>query len=136
MNVRDLIRDHEGTKLKPYTDTVGKLSIGCGRNLTDVGISAAEADLLLDNDIHSATQALLAAYPWFFHLSEVRQAAMIDLKFNLGNRLTGFVDFLAAMARGSWSGAGEELEDSAWFRQVARRGPRIVSMITSGEWPT
>src|SRR4051812_27390106 len=35
--VNQLIID-EGLKLSPYTDTVGKLTIGVGRNLTDVGI--------------------------------------------------------------------------------------------------
>ena len=34
---------HEGLRLKPYRDTVGKLTIGVGRNLDDVGITRAEA---------------------------------------------------------------------------------------------
>ena len=34
---------HEGLQLKPYLDTVGKLTIGYGRNLDDVGISKGEA---------------------------------------------------------------------------------------------
>ena len=40
-----LIRD-EGTRLKPYTDTTGHLTIGFGRNLSQVGISLAEAEYL------------------------------------------------------------------------------------------
>lgn len=39
-----LVKSDEGLSLKPYTDTRGKLTIGYGRNLTDVGISQAEAD--------------------------------------------------------------------------------------------
>ena len=38
----ELLRD-EGLELKPYTDTVGKTTIGVGRNLSDVGITRAEA---------------------------------------------------------------------------------------------
>ena len=38
-----ILKEHEGRRLKPYTDTVGKLTIGYGRNLTDVGISDEEA---------------------------------------------------------------------------------------------
>lgn len=42
----ELIRD-EGLRLKPYRDTVGKLTIGVGRNLDDVGITKDEAMHLL-----------------------------------------------------------------------------------------
>lgn len=50
----DIILDlklDEGLRLKPYRDTVGKLTIGIGRNLDDVGISEAEAEYLLSNDL-------------------------------------------------------------------------------------
>ena len=39
---------HEGLRLKPYRDTAGKLTIGVGRNLDDVGVSEAEAFALLN----------------------------------------------------------------------------------------
>ena len=42
---------HEGLRLKPYRDTLGHLTIGVGRNLSEVGISEAEAIALLDADI-------------------------------------------------------------------------------------
>ena len=47
--ISQLIID-EGIKLKPYTDSVGKLTIGVGRNLNDVGISEDEARFLLGNE--------------------------------------------------------------------------------------
>ncbi|MFD2234837.1 glycoside hydrolase family protein, partial [Phaeospirillum tilakii] len=46
----DLIRD-ESLRLKPYRCPAGKLTIGIGRNLDDVGISREEAETLLDHDI-------------------------------------------------------------------------------------
>lgn len=49
--LKDMLIRHEGLKLKPYRDTVGKLTIGAGRNLNDLGISEREAMFLLDNDI-------------------------------------------------------------------------------------
>jgi len=51
-------------RLKPYRDSVGKLTIGVGRNLDDVGISAEEADVLLANDIAKAQAELKQALPW------------------------------------------------------------------------
>jgi lysozyme len=42
----DLLRLHEGVRLTPYRDTVGKLTFGVGRNLDDVGLSASEVAAL------------------------------------------------------------------------------------------
>ena len=41
----------EGTQLEPYLDTVGKLTIGIGRNLSDCGIRLDEAELMFQNDL-------------------------------------------------------------------------------------
>ena len=58
MTLRDaLIRD-EGVRLKPYRDSVGKLTIGVGRNLDDKGLTRAEAEALLDNDIRDVTASV------------------------------------------------------------------------------
>ena len=128
---RQLTR-HEGMKLKPYIDTVGKITIGCGRNLTDKGISQAEADLLLDNDMDECL-ADCATFPWFASLNGVRQRAILDLRFNLGAAgLRAFKRTLAAMARGDFIAAAAHLADSKWFRQVGVRGPRIVAMLRTG----
>lgn len=136
MNIVELIKEHEGTSLALYRCTAGKFTIGVGRNIEDNGIRQDECDLMLANDIRECRLQLLRAYPWFNGLDEVRQAACIDLMFNLGPmRLAGFQKFLSAMARSDWERAGEQLADSRWFRQVGRRGPRIVGMVKSGEWP-
>jgi len=52
--LQNTLEHHEGLRLKPYKDSVGKLTIGIGRNLDDVGISKSEALLLLQNDIDVA----------------------------------------------------------------------------------
>ena len=45
------LKRHESLELKPYKCTSGKLTIGVGRNLEDIGITEQEAELLLLNDI-------------------------------------------------------------------------------------
>lgn len=126
----------EGLRLKPYTDTVGKLTIGIGRNLTDVGISALEAYDLLDHDIDRAIVALVGKFPWFADEDPVRQAALIELAFNMGiTSLAGFTNTLAAWKRHDYLGAGQGLRKSKWFRQVqASRSERIIKMVEQGEW--
>ena len=43
MNIYDQLRRDEGVRFKPYQDTVGKWTIGVGRNLSDKGINWVEA---------------------------------------------------------------------------------------------
>lgn len=124
--------DHEGLRLKPYTDTVGKLTIGVGRNLDDVGISRDEALALLQNDI-DACLADLSAFPWFDGLDTVRQRAVVDFRFNLGpGGFRAFRKFLAAMARADYEAAAGELVSSKWYGQVGRRGPVVVGQVRTG----
>jgi lysozyme len=135
MDVKALIEEHEGRRPKPYKCTAGKTSIGIGRNLDDVGLSDEEIDLLFANDLKRAQDAA-NKYPWFAGLSEVRKAAVLDLLFNMGpTRFAGFRKFIDAMANKQFARAAAELKDSRWFTQVGRRGPRIVSMIRSDNWP-
>ena len=58
MRYRDIARAQividEGKRNKPYRDTVGKLSIGVGRNLDDKGLSDGEIAILLEHDINDA----------------------------------------------------------------------------------
>lgn len=133
---RDALRaqliKHEGLRLFPYVDAVGKTSIGVGRNLTDRGITDAEARFLLDNDINTAINALVV-FPWFPDLDTVRQRAFVDLCFNLGlTRLRGFVKMLAAAERQDWTAAATALLDSRYHVQVGQRARTLAAMLETG----
>jgi hypothetical protein len=52
----ELLSRFEGLRLKPYRDTVGKLTIGFGRNLEEKGISQLEAEFLLYQDIEQSIE--------------------------------------------------------------------------------
>jgi lysozyme len=130
---RDLRRD-EGERAKPYVDTVNKITIGVGRNLTDIGLSPDEIELLLDNDCARAF-ALASTFPWFPALDDVRQRVVLNLAFNLGSQLLQFHDTLGAIARGAYVVAADALQHSKWFSQVGRRGPRLVAMLRTGKDP-
>lgn len=138
MTPRELLIRHEGIKLKLYKDSLGLWTIGCGRLLDPSmggSISQDEALLMLDNDMAKAYDNC-AKYPWFSGLSEPRKAAVINLMFNLGApRFAGFKHFIAAMAAGDYGTAADELVDSKWYHQVARRGPEIVNLIRNEVWP-
>ena len=127
----ELIRD-EAMKLMPYTDTVGKLTIGVGRNLTDKGISEIEAYVLLENDINEHLKLLDDNLEWWRTMSENRQRVLANMAFNMGPKLLGFTNTLAAMKRGDYEAAAEGMSASKWAEQVGPRATRLIKMMREG----
>ena len=122
----DLLRD-EGCGLKPYVDTVGKITVGIGRNLTDRGITLEEAKHLLENDITAVVIELDHKLPWWRGLPEHKQRALANIAFNMGlPRLMNFRKMLAALECGEWDTAAAEALNSAWAEQVGERAQRIA----------
>lgn len=134
-----LIRD-EGLRLRPYRDTEGKLTIGVGRNLDDRGVSFAEAELMLDNDIRLAQATVVARIPFAASLSEIRRSVLVNMAFNMGigepgkSGLLGFKKFLAAVEREEWEEAAKQMLDSKWRRQVGIRAERLAEQMRTGTW--
>jgi lysozyme len=132
--VDQLVRD-EGLRLHPYADSVGKLTIGIGRNLTDVGISEPEAEMLLSNDIAIASSRLAEAFPWTSGLDDVRRSALINMAFNMGvGGLANFRKFLAALQAKDYKTARNEMLNSQWAKQVGARAQRLAIQIETGKW--
>ncbi len=127
-----LIR-HEGLRLKPYRDTVGKLTIGVGRNLDDVGISRREALILLHHDIIKVRQQVRRAFPWFSRLNTARQHVILNMVFNLGlPRFRRFRQAIAAIKTKRWADAAREMLDSRWARQVKGRARELARIMKRG----
>jgi lysozyme len=132
MTLWDLIELHEGRRRFPYVDTVGKTSVGVGRNLTDKGLSDSEIDYLLMNDIRECTDDL-KTFLWWDDLDEVRRNVLIDMRFNLGpSRFRQFKATLAAVAMGDYVTASDQMRKSKWYRQVKGRGERLARMMSTG----
>lgn len=120
--LKDQLILHEGLKLKPYKCTAGKLTIGVGRNIEDIGITEGEARALLDNDILRVAQELDNGLPWWRDLSDVRQRVLLDMAFNLGTpTLMKFKNTLGLIEAGDFVGASEEMLRSRWAEQVGQR---------------
>ena len=127
-----LIR-HEGVRYKPYRCTAGKLTIGVGRNLEDVGISEDEAIFLLKNDIARVGRELEGALSFWSNLSLDRQLVLLDMCFNLGLAgLLGFKRMLAAVESVNYEKAADEMLDSKWARQVGSRSTELAEMMRGG----
>lgn len=135
----------EGLRLKPYHDSVGKLTIGIGRNLDDKGISHNEAIALLDNDIAEHLMLLDRELPWWRRLDDARQLVLANMAFNLGvgptpeqpnGKLLQFKNTLDHMARGEYDAAADGMAASAWAKQVGERAVRLVTVMRAGAAPS
>ena len=128
------LKTDEGLRLKPYHCTAGALTVGYGRNLDDVGITEAEADIMLRADIEIAERGAqaLVGHAWD-ELSPARQAVLINMTFNLGRtRLAAFKNFLAALSVADYDTAADEMLDSRWARQVGDRATRLSDVMRRG----
>jgi lysozyme len=134
-SIEDQLRRDEGVRLNLYQDTRGKWTIGVGRNLSDVGISMAEANTLLSNDILAASNALERAFPWTTALDSVRFFVLVNMTFNMGiGALAGFKDFLNKVQQGDFRAAAGAMLDSAWAREVGPRAQRLSIQMEGGQW--
>jgi lysozyme len=57
--LEEMLIRQEGNRKFPYECTAGKLTIGVGRNLDDMGLTEDEVLYLLDNDIQRCDTELL-----------------------------------------------------------------------------
>lgn len=127
----------EGLKFKPYYCTAGKLSIGYGHNLDDVGISQKIADIMLEEDLQIAQKTCGKIFGnLFLSWSENQRLGWINLAFNLGqSRLLQFKSTIRAARINDWAEVEKGLRASLWFRQVGKRAERVISMICHDDFP-
>lgn len=139
MNIVDQLRRDEGEKLTVYQDHLGFWTIGVGVLVDDrkpgAGITAAESAMLLTNRVDDRRRRLEAALPWFKGLDPVRQAALLNMAYQLGSAgLLDFVRALAAVRDQRWALAETELLRSKWAEQTPERARRVARQIARGEW--
>ena len=129
------LEQEEGYRPHVYRCTSGALTIGIGYNL-DGGMPHDEAALLLRYRLGKIQAALASRLPFFKGLSEVRQAALISMAYQMGvDGLLIFRRTLASIEAGHYDTAGREMLESKWARQTPARAQRTAYMIRYDRWP-
>lgn len=144
MNLSDVITQDEGFRPNPYLDCCGKawrdcvcavkgrLTIGVGRDLDDVGISQEEAFLMRDNDLMTARREA-SKYAWFKDIDPVRQDIIVQMIFNMGApKFAEFKRMFAALDRKDFDAASSEMLNSRWSSEVGNRATRLAGILKSG----
>jgi len=133
---KELRRD-EGVVPFAYQDHLGYWTIGVGRLIDKKkggGLSDAEIDFLLSNDIDRFEKQIIDALPWYSGLDDVRQRVLVNMAFNLGIAgLLGFKNTLAMIERGDYAGAAKGMLASKWATQVGERAKRLATMMETGK---
>jgi lysozyme len=143
--VWDLLIKHEGNRQFPYFDCCskpfkecqcenqGKLTIGVGRNIEDIGISESEAFALLMNDITRVNMQVENHFPWFKKLSPPRKSVVLSMVFNMGiEKFKEFKKMIGSLEQGHYSDASKQMLNSIWASQVKKRAIELSDIMESG----
>lgn len=134
--LRALLVLHEGNKRFPYRCTAGKLTIGIGFNLDDVGLYPEEVEFIFNNRIRRVEEDLERVFPWYHELDEVRQAVVLDMAYNMGLKtLLTFKRTMGSIRDGNYKLAAAQMLESLWAKQVGARAERLSRMMETGKWP-
>lgn len=141
LNLLNQLRRHEGLRLDPYKCSEGYLTIGYGRNIETNGISEAEAEFMLLNDL-LACESELKTEGWYNQLDEVRRAVVLNMAFNLGKpKLMKFKKFIGALSNDDYETASKEMvtgsdgvSPSKWASQVGSRAYELADQMRTGQW--
>ncbi len=147
----DRIKFHEGLRLMPYRDHLGKLSIGIGRCIDTHpfsqqelnfcgdwkhGITTTAAYQLCKNDINECKSQLNTLGLWYHNLDDNRKYALLDMCFQLGfEGLCGFKKMLKHLQNKDWQGAYYECLNSKYAKKdTPTRAKRIAIALKTGRW--
>lgn len=138
---RPAIKEAEGYRSTPYQDTEGLWTIGYGHllsydltlaDLKTMRVTKAEADDLFERDLDQAVR-LADSFDWYASLDPVRQAVIVELCFQLGNRFKDFRRTIWAIKERRWADAAQHLRDSKAGRvQTPRRYRRLALQLETG----
>jgi lysozyme len=151
MSYRDILKarlkEEEKVVNEIYKCAAKKNTIGCGHNCdanplpldmqsfleSNGHITDEMIDTLLDHDIDIAEAGARKLFPEFDELTKNRQAAIVDLIFNMGlGTFSKFTRTIGAIRQHNWDAAAANLQKSKWYAQVKSRGPKVVNLIISG----
>ncbi len=138
MNLKLMLKRDEGIVRHAYKDSLGYLTIGVGRLIDKRkggGLSDAEIDFLLENDVREVCANVLEALPWVIRMSECRQAVVYSMCFQMGLKgLLGFRSTLESMRDERFADAAEGMRRSLWAKQTPERANRLAYQMEVNEW--
>lgn len=138
------LKNDEGIKLEAYEDPLnpktGPTTIGYGHTDPDVKkgmkITQQQADELHNKDLDTAEKAARTVVPNYDQLSPERQAAFINMAYQMGAKgLADFKNTIAAAQKGDWNAVANSIIASKYAQQTPGRAARVAEQLRTGQTP-
>ena len=153
LEVKGMIKRHEGIETKVYPDTEGLLTIGVGFNLHKKGakerivalgldwnsvikgnteLTVEQIEYLFDDDLKTACADAWVVVPNLNEQPKEVKIVVINMAYNLGlTRFCKFENFRQALWVNDYQKAADEMVNSRWYNQVGNRSKELVEIMRS-----
>jgi lysozyme len=142
IKLQDEIANDEGIMYETYHCSLGHLTGGIGHLITEwdeefydkpIGTKVPNEQVndWFEKDIKVTISDCKIIFDNFDNLPEEAQLVIANMCFQLGRpRLSKFKNFIAAVKDEDWQRAGDEMQDSRWYKQTTNRADRLIARIT------
>ena len=141
--LKKMIAHHEGTRYRPYQDSLGLWTVGIGHLIGDGKslppewnreFSKEEVQAMFEKDYAHHRAGAAANTPNFDKMTSAMQGAFTDLAFNMGPnwiKAKGFKTLEKELKNFNTEGVVASLTNSKWAKQVGERSGHITGLINS-----
>jgi lysozyme len=134
-NEKEILKKHEGFREGIYIDTVGVPTGGYGHAfLRGSRLPKHIWEQIFEYDFGNAMKDYDKLN---LDLSPARAAVIRNMLFNMGlHNVLEFKKMFAALRKGDYETAADEMLDSKWAKQVGPgRSDELAEMMRTGVWP-
>ena len=127
--VIESLKQEEGFDGMPYEDKLGIPTIGYG---TKLPLTEEEAELLLKHRLDKKILEISEKEPFFLDLPQKAQEVIANMAYQLGvEGVLKFKKMWAALKKGDYQKAADEMLDSKWATQTPNRAKRLAEIMGS-----
>ena len=139
--LREELKIDEGCKYEVYLDHLGLPTFGIGHLITKddpenqilrmgTPVDEIRVNEVFEQDIHVTLDECRKLFDDWDKLPEEVQLITANMMFNMGRpRLSKFKKMIQAIRDGDWIEAGNQMQDSRWYKQVTNRADRLISRM-------
>ena len=138
--LREELKTDEGCKYEIYLDHLGLPTFGIGHLVTErdpeyqkeVGtvVDEIRVNEVFEQDIQVTMNDCKKVYDDWDSMDETVKLICCNMMFNLGYpRYCKFKKMVQAIKDGDWLEAGNQMQDSRWYKQVTNRADRLISRM-------
>ena len=138
--LREELKIDEGCKYEVYLDHLGLPTFGIGHLITEkdpehqmgmgTPVDEIRVNEAFEQDVHVTIGECQKLFDDWDELPETVRLITANMMFNMGRpRLSKFKKMIQAVKDKDWLEAGEQMQDSRWYKQVTNRADRLISRM-------